>query len=63
MSRFVTDVLNDDPLLTPAEVAELLRVHPRTVTGWALSGRLPSMKTPGGRIRFRRSAIEPLLNS
>ena len=62
MSRFVTDVLNDDPLLTCVEVAELLRVDPKTVSRWAKAGRLPSIKTPGGHVRFRRSVVEPLLS-
>jgi excisionase family DNA binding protein len=63
VSRFVTDVLNDDPLLTPAEVAALFRVDRKTVSRWAKAGLLPSMKTPGGRVRFRRSAVTPLLTS
>lgn len=63
MSRLVTDVLNDDPLLTSAEVAALFRVDKKTVARWAKAGRLPSMKTPGGHVRFRRSAIEPLLTA
>ena len=63
MSRFVTGVLNDDPLLTPAEVARLFRVDPKTVTRWAKADRLPSVKTPGGHRRFRRSAVEALFNT
>lgn len=62
MSRFVTDVLNDDPLLTRADVAALYGVEPRTVTRWAKAGLLPSIKTLGGHYRFRRSAIEACLN-
>jgi excisionase family DNA binding protein len=62
MGRFVTDVLNDDPLLTCAEVAQMFRVDPKTVSRWAAAGRLPSIKTPGGHVRFRRSAVEPLLD-
>jgi excisionase family DNA binding protein len=62
VSRFVTDVLNDDPLLTSVEVAALFRVDPKTVTRWAKAGRLPFVKTPGGHVRFRRSAVEALLN-
>jgi excisionase family DNA binding protein len=62
VSRFVTDVLNDDPLLTSVEVAALFRVDPKTVTRWAKAGRLPFVKTPGGHARFRRSAVEALLN-
>lgn len=61
--RWVTDVLNDDPLLTSIEVAALFRVDPKTVARWVLAGRLSAIKTPGGKLRFRRSAIEPLLNA
>lgn len=63
MSRMVTDVLNDDPLLTSGEVAEMFRVDPKTVTRWVLAGRVSAIKTPGGKLRFRWSVIEPLLNT
>ena len=49
---------DDDPLLTPAEVAKLLRVHPKSVTRWAQAGMIECIKTPGGHRRFRRSAVE-----
>lgn len=52
---------NHDPLLTPAEVAALFRVDPKTVTRWATSGRLPSIRTPGGHRRFYLSDIRRLL--
>ena len=48
-------------LLTPGEVAKLFRVDPKTVTRWAKAGKLPSIKTPGGHKRFKRSIIEKLL--
>ena len=46
--------------LTRAEVAEILRVSPYTVSRWADDGRLPHWKTPGGQLRFRREDIEAL---
>lgn len=49
------------PLLTPAEVAVLFRVDPRTVSRWADSGRLVSVRTPGGQRRFREADIDALL--
>jgi excisionase family DNA binding protein len=49
-------------LLTPAEVAALLRVHTKTVTRWANEGRLESIRTPGGHRRFRESEVLALLN-
>jgi excisionase family DNA binding protein len=48
-------------LLTPGEVATLFRVDARTVTRWAAEGRVKSIRTPGGRRRFRESDIRELL--
>lgn len=48
-------------LLTPAEVAALFRVDPRTVTRWAVSGRLHSIRTPGGHRRFPEKDVLALL--
>jgi excisionase family DNA binding protein len=46
-----------DPLLTPAQVAALLYVDPKTVTRWARAGKLNSFRTPGGHRRFLQSDI------
>jgi excisionase family DNA binding protein len=48
-------------LLTPGEVAALFRVDPKTVTRWAASGRIRSIRTPGGHRRFRQSEVNRLL--
>jgi excisionase family DNA binding protein len=40
-----------DILLTPSEVAEIFRVHPRTITTWTKAGRLKFTFLPGGKIR------------
>jgi excisionase family DNA binding protein len=48
-------------LLTPGEVAALFRVDPKTVTRWAASGRISSIRTPGGHRRFRESEVRELL--
>jgi excisionase family DNA binding protein len=45
-------------LLTPSEVARMLRVNPKTVTRWAKAGKLPAIKTMGGHRRFRRDDVE-----
>ena len=37
-----------EPLLTPAEVATMFRVDPKTVTRWAKAGKLTSIRTLGG---------------
>lgn len=50
-----------DRLLTPAEVASMFRVDPKTVTRWASAGRLGSIRTPGGHRRFRESEVHGLL--
>lgn len=51
----------EDKLLTSGEVAELMRVDPKTVTRWAKDGRIPAIKTPGGRPRFWESVVQALL--
>lgn len=48
-------------LLTPGEVAQMFRVDPKTVTRWASSGKIGSIKTPGGHRRFRESEVRGLL--
>jgi len=50
-------------LLTPAEVAKLFRVHPKTVTRWANAGKLTAMRTLGGHRRYRESEARNLLNA
>ena len=51
-----------EPLLTPPEVAAVFRVDPRTVGDWLRSGRLASIRTPGGHHRVRESAVRALLS-
>lgn len=50
-------------LLTPAEVAELFRVDPKTVARWAVAGRIGSTRTLGGHRRYRESEIQALLTA
>ncbi|MFZ4497916.1 MAG: BldC family transcriptional regulator, partial [Candidatus Nanopelagicales bacterium] len=42
-----------EQLLTPAEVAALFRVDPKTVTRWAKAGKLTCIRTLGGHRRYR----------
>jgi excisionase family DNA binding protein len=51
-----------DRLLTPAEVAVMLRVDPKTVTRWAKAGKLSSIRTPGGHRRYSESEVRGFLN-
>jgi excisionase family DNA binding protein len=48
-------------LLTPAEVAALFRVDPKTVTRWAKAGRLTAVRTLGGHRRYKESEVKALL--
>lgn len=50
-------------LLTPAEVASLFRVDPKTVTRWAKAGKLTSIRTLGGHRRYRSSEVHALLDA
>jgi excisionase family DNA binding protein len=50
-------------LLTPAEVASLFRVDPKTVTRWAKAGKLTSIRTLGGHRRYKDSEVRALLNN
>ena len=50
-----------EPLLTPAEVAAMFRVDPKTVTRWAKAGKLSSIRTLGGHRRYREAEVRALL--
>ncbi len=54
---------NQENLLTPAEVAALFRVDPKTVTRWAKAGKLTSIRTLGGHRRYKESEVKALLKS
>ncbi len=51
-----------ESLLTPAEVAALFRVDPKTVTRWAKAGKLTSIRTLGGHRRYREAEVRALLS-
>jgi excisionase family DNA binding protein len=53
----------DDALLTPAEVAALFRVDPKTVTRWAKAGKLTSIRTLGGHRRYRADVVRRFLET
>ena len=50
-------------LITPAEVASLFRVDPKTVTRWAKAGKLTSIRTLGGHRRYKDSEVKALFNT
>ena len=55
--------VESEVLLTPAEVASLFRVDPKTVTRWAKAGKLTAIRTLGGHRRYRASEVNALLQS
>lgn len=50
-----------EPMLTPQEVATMFRVDAKTVTRWAVAGRLTSIRTLGGHRRFYEAEVRALL--
>jgi excisionase family DNA binding protein len=48
-------------LLTPAEVAVMFRVNPKTVTRWARAGKISAVRTLGGHRRFHADEIRRFL--
>jgi excisionase family DNA binding protein len=54
------DVESSEGLLMPQEVARLFRVDTRTVTRWAKSGKLASVRTLGGHRRYPESQFTEL---
>lgn len=55
------DENNLPQLLTPGEVARVVRVDPKTVTRWAQAGRINAIKTPGGHKRFPLEIVISML--
>ena len=59
--RMASRLPDTEELLTPAEVAALFRVDPKTVTRWAKAGKLTSIRTLGGHRRYRAAEVRALL--
>jgi excisionase family DNA binding protein len=55
--------VEQEVLLTPAEVAKMFRVDPKTVTRWAKAGKLTAIRTLGGHRRYRQSEVQTLLTA
>ena len=49
------------PLLKPREAAAMLGISYPTVKQWILSGKLPTVQTPGGHHRIEHAALKPYL--
>lgn len=52
-----------EPLMTPDEVAAVLRVSRKTVRNKAAAGMIPSVRVAGGVTRFRRADIAKLIEA
>jgi excisionase family DNA binding protein len=50
----------DERLYTSGQVASLFNAHVRTIARWARSGRLSSVRTPGGHHRFFERDVQAL---
>ena len=55
--------LGAEALLTPAEVAAVFHVDPKTVARWAKGGKLSYIRTVGGHRRFKVSEVKALLEN
>src|SRR5688500_17628916 len=55
-----THQASSEHLLTPADVAALVFVDPKTVSRWARAGTIPSTRTPGGHRRCRAAGVEAI---
>ena len=51
-----------EPLLSGLPASDDLDVTERTVINWAAAGKLPSLRTIGGHLRFRRDDVMRLLS-
>ena len=60
-AEVLAEMTDGDNILTPAEVALMLRVDPKTVTRWANKEKMVSFRTPGGHRRFWESDIRKLM--
>lgn len=47
-----------EELLTPAEAARRIGVHPRTLKRWALAGKVRHVRYPSGRFKFPATVVD-----
>ena len=51
-----------DPLMTPGDVAEYLKVTVRTLDAWRYRRTGPAFVHMGRHVRYRQSAVEAFIN-
>ena len=49
--------------MTPAEVADVFQVNPRTVWQWEQAGELDSVRLPSGVRRYIRDQVQALMRA
>ena len=49
------------PMLTPREAARLIGISYPTIKQWILSGKLKTIRTPGGHHRLTESSLKPFI--
>lgn len=57
------DIWRQRMLLSPARVARMLDVSPRTIYYWIAIGKLEAVKLPGKTLRISQSAIDELMEN
>jgi putative resolvase len=58
----MTDPISDgQPTYSTGQVAAMLGMNPKTVQSWCRSGKLPSIRTPGGRFRVTAETLRRLM--
>jgi excisionase family DNA binding protein len=62
MATAVAAPIEPEELLKPAEVAQMYKVDPKTVTRWAKAGKMTSIRTPGGHRRYRKAEVLALMS-
>jgi molybdopterin-binding protein len=53
---------NQKQMLTPREASRILGISYPTIKNWILSGRLKTLKTPGGHHRVAFGSLKPFLD-
>jgi excisionase family DNA binding protein len=61
-ARAVINACGAERLMTPAEVADLFQVDPKTVKRWHDAGKIDAVRTLGGHRRFRASEVQALMD-
>jgi excisionase family DNA binding protein len=59
-NRPILDKGMAEVLISIAEAARLLGVHPNTLKAWEVAGKLKAIRTPGGHRRYKLSEIETM---